>query len=99
MRWIVVAALMGTASPVLAQNAGEAACTEQAGLVMQVVAARSAGMNVRRAERRVQRNLTEELKKYDRFIGHIAQWVYSLPEDQLGTEVGTAFEAQCKAAL
>lgn len=99
MRWMLVAALAFSVTPAGAETEKQAECARQADLVMQIVTARSEGARQARAERLVRRGLTGEMAKYADLVDAVAQWVYSLPGDQLGNGVGAAWESQCRAAL
>ena len=75
-----------------AQQDKAAACAESAGIVMQAVEARKQGA----AKSKARAALREQIG--DRGAGDmLADWIWSLPEDQLTDEVSAAWEAQCLA--
>ena len=74
----------------------EAECRIQGELVQKIVDKRLEGKGKRRAERQIRRDATEEEARYDAVIAAMVDWVYlQLPEDQLGEEVGSAWDSQC----
>ena len=80
--------------PVAAQAQPDkaAACANSAAIVMQAVEGRKQGV----AKSQARAALREQIG--DRGAGDmLADWIWSLPEDQLTDEVGTAWEAQCLA--
>ncbi|MBY6003532.1 hypothetical protein KUV62_06420 [Salipiger bermudensis] len=75
-----------------AQQDKAAACAESAGIVMQAVESRKEGV----AKSKARAALRDQIG--DRGAGDmLADWIWSLPEDQLTDEVGAAWEAQCLA--
>ena len=84
--------LASLAVPAHAQQDKAAACAKSAGVVMQAVEARKQ----RAAKSQARAVLREQIG--DRSAGDmLADWIWSLPEDQLTDEVGAAWEAQCLA--
>ncbi|SMX30279.1 hypothetical protein TRP8649_04422 [Pelagimonas phthalicica] len=74
-----------------ADSAAKPDCAAQAALVMEVVNGRVDGVRKGKARR-------ELVKSLDKTAGEmLADWVYSLPEEQLTDEVGKAYKAQCEA--
>lgn len=66
-------------------------CAGQAALVMQAVTARRDGDGMRKTRRMLRQEL-------DRTAGDmLAEWIFSLPEDQLTEAVGEMWQAQCEA--
>ncbi|MHA6324980.1 hypothetical protein [Roseivivax sp. CAU 1753] len=100
MRYALSAALVATlcgslVTPALAQS-DDGECGLQAEIVMQVVTARQTGSDAGAALRTVAQDLTGPAEKYASVVPAIAEWVYSLPEEQLGTEVGESWRTQCQ---
>lgn len=74
-----------------AESAAKPDCAAQAALVMEVVNGRVDGVRKGKARR-------DLVKSLDKTAGEmLADWVYSLPEEQLTDEVGKAYKAQCEA--
>lgn len=65
-------------------------CAAQAELVMEVVTGRTEGVRKRKARRTLREGLGKTAGDA------LAEWVYSLPEEQLTDEVGAAWKAQCE---
>ncbi|MDA7426083.1 hypothetical protein [Thalassococcus lentus] len=66
-------------------------CAEQAELVMQAVNARAEGEPKRKTRRMLRAALDREAGDM------LADFIYTLPEDQLTDAVGDAYKAQCEA--
>ena len=95
MKYAVLAAgLSALTTPVFAQSGGE--CGLQADIVMQVVGARQDGQDAGAALNAVAEGLSGDAAKYAPVVPAIAEWVYSLPEDQLGDAVGESWRTQCE---
>ncbi len=88
-----LAALTLTAQGALAL--GQKECDLQAGLVMQAVEARSAGADSGQAAQAVQSRLDGATQKYATIVPAVVDWVYTLPDSQLGAEVGDSWTAAC----
>ncbi|SEL45883.1 hypothetical protein SAMN05444413_10997 [Roseivivax marinus] len=78
-----------------AQNAEQ--CAVQADLVMEVVQSRGEGRSAAETVEAVQSNLEGPRAEYASVVPAIADWVYTLPEDQLGPGVGESWTEACKA--
>ena len=92
---IAAIALSSLATPILAQDAGSE-CGVQSDIVMQVVEARQSGDSRQAAQAEVSGELTGSAEKYVSVVPQISEWIYSLPEDQLGPKVGESWAAQCE---
>ncbi|MGY9048972.1 hypothetical protein P775_18920 [Puniceibacterium antarcticum] len=88
-----LAALTLTATGALALDKTE--CTLQAGLVMQAVGARSAGADNGAAKQQVEASLKGPSQKYAAIVPAVVDWVYTLPQDQLGAGVGDSWAQAC----
>ncbi len=86
---ILGAALCVTGLPVLAQ--GELSCAAQTALVSDAIDARVAGEDVTA----VRMMLTEAI--LDEAADMLAQWIYSLPDENLSDDTVVAFQTQCEA--
>ncbi len=75
----------------------DAECGIQANVVMSVVEARTGGQPADASVTAVAEGLEDEAQKYVSVVPAIVEWVYSLPEDQLGAEVGESWATACKA--
>ncbi|WP_146585551.1 hypothetical protein [Puniceibacterium confluentis] len=96
MKFTMLAALVAatfTAESALALGAKE--CALQAGLVMQVVDARSAGAESEAALQQIQAGLNGETQKFATIVSVVVDWVYTLPDEQLGAAVGDAWTEGC----
>ncbi len=93
MMLTALAALTVTTQGALAL--GQKECAVQAGLVMQVVAARSAGAESGAATQSVQATLDDATQHYATIVPAVVDWVYALPQSQLGDEVGNSWTAAC----
>ncbi|MCA0998404.1 hypothetical protein [Alloyangia pacifica] len=81
--------VLAAATPASAQSDKAARCETSAKMVMEAVQARKDGISQKRTERELRRAL-------DRDSGEmLAQWIYSLPENQLTLDVGRSWEQQC----
>jgi hypothetical protein len=84
------------AAPTLAQDdAKTAECRRPEQIAINIMAERENGSNQRRAERRVIRALPEESKKYETAIPALADWIFSLPEDRMTSEVSDLVFQSC----
>ncbi|MCE0506844.1 hypothetical protein LR948_15845 [Roseivivax sp. GX 12232] len=90
------ACLMAVTPAAFAQEA-DAECDLQAEIVMQVVEARQSGSARDSAQAGIASDLSGDAQKYAAVVPAIAEWVYSLPEDQLGADVGESWIAQCQS--
>ncbi|ETX14202.1 hypothetical protein OCH239_04950 [Roseivivax halodurans JCM 10272] len=99
MKMIIAAALVAgglSAAPALAQDEEKQTdCQAQADVVMQVVASRSDGADQAQTVEAVQSSLSDERATYAQVVPAIADWVYTLPEDQLGDAVGESWIEAC----
>ncbi|WP_386803931.1 hypothetical protein [Litorisediminicola beolgyonensis] len=93
---LVATAPLVAAAPVLAQDKA-AECALQAEMVMAVVAERTGGASAGDAVGTVQAGLEGDVAKYASVVPAVADWVYSLPEKQLGDSVGTSWTEACMA--
>ncbi|MBO6868636.1 MAG: hypothetical protein VXZ18_07360 [Pseudomonadota bacterium] len=75
----------------------DAECGIQADVVMSVVEARTGGQDADASVTAVAEGLDDQAQKYVSVVPAIVEWVYSLPEDQLGAEVGESWATACKA--
>ena len=75
----------------------EAECAVQRDVVMQVVAARVDGSDMRDATKAVATTLSGDAAKYAVIVPDIAAWIYTLPEDQLNDGVGQSWVEACVA--
>ncbi|SDI69212.1 hypothetical protein SAMN04487993_1008155 [Salipiger marinus] len=79
-----------TSGMAAAQGMDPANCAQSAKVVMEAVQARKDGIPQARTERELRRVL-------DRNAGQqLAEWIYSLPADELTPEVGRSWKAQCE---
>ncbi|MHA6347352.1 hypothetical protein [Roseivivax sp. CAU 1761] len=99
----LAAALLGIAAAGAGQGAAAqtlpaAECDRQAAMVMALVALRRGGTaSPAAAAVAVRDDLQGAAQAYAGVVGPVADWVYSLPEAQLGPEVGRNWAAACKA--
>lgn len=84
------------AAPALAQDK-EALCENSARVVNAVVLERAAGASKKKAVRRVVRSLEGDLALFKEAVPPLADWVYTLPEEQLTDEPAAAYKATCLA--
>ncbi|MCT4611412.1 MAG: hypothetical protein N4A70_19660 [Pelagimonas sp.] len=90
MRGAVFAGLLlSLATPVMADEE-KVDCDAQAAMVMEVVQARADGKSKRKASRVLKKELGKDA------AGMLADWVYTLPEDQLNEQVGVSWKALCE---
>jgi hypothetical protein len=90
------AILIAFAAQTLAQDTDkDAECRKQGQIATNIVAERTNGSNLRRAERRVIRALPDDAKKYEVAIPALAEWIYSLPEDQMTAGVSNVIYQSC----
>lgn len=86
---LVLAAAMPVSAKSDTQGDKAARCETSAKMVMEAVQARKDGIPQKRTERELRRAL-------DRDAGSmLAQWIYTLPEEQLTLDVGRSWEQQC----
>ncbi len=76
---------------------GQKECGLQAGLVMAVVQARTSGDDSATASRRVEAALDGATQKYATIVPALVDWVYALPQDKLGADVGESWAQACLA--
>ncbi|WP_299928966.1 hypothetical protein [uncultured Pelagimonas sp.] len=88
---VLLAALICAAPMASAQEAVKPDCEAQAALVMDVVNGRIDGVRKGKARRTLSKSLDRTAADM------LAEWVYTLPEDQLTDEIGTNWKAQCDA--
>ena len=91
---ILAATLTAAAMPAVAQ-VSDAECRLQADVVMEVVAARQSGTAAEAAVPAVSGDLSGEQAKYQPVVPALVEWVYGLPEDAMGPEVGDAWVTAC----
>jgi hypothetical protein len=89
-------ALCVTASAGLAQDK-DAECATQAEVAMMLVSARADGASDGDAISSVSAALSQNAQKYASIVPAMADWIYSLPEDQLTEDVRTSWVAACVA--
>ena len=92
----LIALTVVAAQPALALDK-DAECGIQSTVVMSVVDARTGGQVAGDATMAVAEGLDAESEKYISVVPAIVEWVYSLPEDQLGPEVGESWATACKS--
>ncbi|SLN73730.1 hypothetical protein ROJ8625_03974 [Roseivivax jejudonensis] len=85
------------AGTVQAQENKAEECAVQAAMVMAVVESRRSGAAPQDAVRDVQQGLEGDQAKYASVVPAVADWVYTLPEDQLGPDVGDSWTEACLA--
>ncbi len=83
-----------SASSALAANKD---CTVLGEIASAVVIERQAGSEMNSAILAVAESYTGKNKRFQPAIPLLADWVYNLPEDQMGEEVGPAYQAACEA--
>ncbi|SFD45450.1 hypothetical protein [Roseivivax sediminis] len=91
---LTAAAIVGPAAT--AQDKAEE-CNLQADMVMAVVNSRGEGVGAEEAVETVQSNLSGPEAKYASVVPAVVDWVYTLPEDQLGDGVGQSWVEACLA--
>jgi len=92
LRFIVCLLLLAT--PVVAQDKAEL-CEISSGIVGAAVVERQDGQAADMAVKAVVADLPEDQAAYEGAVQPIVDWVYTLPEDQLGDEVATSYETAC----
>ena len=102
MRFHIQAAL-GVMALGLATGAAEASvsdkeCRVQSDVVMEIVAARQDGSAADAAVTQVAGGLKGEGAKYQSVVPALVEWVYALPDAQMGPEVGKAWVDACTAS-
>ena len=82
--------------PAAAQSGAED-CAAQASIVAAAVERRSAGDAPEAATDAVAGELSGRAAAYAEAVPVIVEWVWSLPEEQLGPDVAESYEAACLA--
>ena len=90
----LTAALMVLPMSAMAQNP---ICAPSGGIVQAAVEARIGGQDAPAAIRAISDALPEDRKSYEPAVQPLVDWVYTLPEEQLGAEVAEAYIAACEA--
>ncbi len=95
----VALGLLVAASGASAQDADEARaeCEIQAGMVMAVVDSRGEGRGPDETVTVVQESLEGDQAKYAPVVPRVVEWVYTLPEEDLGDGVGDSWIEACVA--
>lgn len=88
---IVLALAVWAAPMALAEESEKPDCDAQVALVMEVVNGRVDGVRKGKARRVLRQGLDRTAADM------LADWVYTLPEEQLTEEVGLAWKTQCDA--
>jgi len=70
-------------------------CAAQADIVTQAVTAREEGRDMSAVKATLSGKDSSVPSKYAPGITPLVEWVFTLPEDQLELDVGSAFEKQC----
>lgn len=91
MRAVILAVVLLVPGTLIGASEAKTSCEEQAAMVMEVVTGRAEGKKQKAAERKLRRALGNDAAEL------LASWVYSLPEEHLTEEVGTAWQAQCES--
>jgi hypothetical protein len=91
MRAVILAGLLLVPGGVVGASEAKTSCEAQAAMVMEVVTGRVEGKRQKAAERKLRKALGRDAAEL------LAAWVYSLPEEHLTEEVGTAWQAQCES--
>lgn len=77
--------------------AANADCEILGNIVNDIVAERQGGAAVEDAMLAVAEDYTGNKERFHAGIPPLAEWVYSLPEDQLADGVGAAYQAACES--
>lgn len=67
-------------------------------IVNDIVVERQDGKTMNPAMEAVAKSHSAKNARFVPTIPYLAEWVYSLPQDQLTVEAGSAFETQCQSA-
>ncbi len=86
--------LLFLAAPVMAQDKADL-CRVSSDIVGAAVIERQNGQAADMAVKAVVASLPEEQSAYEAAVQPIVEWVYTLPQDQLGDEVATSYQAAC----
>ena len=84
------------ATPVVAQDK-ETLCAVSGDIVGAAVAERVGGADAETARDHVIDALPDEQANFKPAVGHLVEWVYTLPPEQLTDEVAPSFIEQCLA--
>ncbi|NCQ25585.1 MAG: DNA primase [Rhodobacteraceae bacterium CG17_big_fil_post_rev_8_21_14_2_50_63_15] len=93
-RTLLIAALTALPLGAVAQNP---ICAPSGAIVQAAVEARSAGQDAATAITTISDGLPEDNKNYKPAVPPLVEWVYTLPEEQLGAGVAEAYVAACEA--
>lgn len=99
-RTVLVASILtiSLGAPAFAQStdaAKEAECRKQGQIATNIMTERKNGSNTRRAERRVIRALPDDAKSYEVAVPALVEWIYSMPDEQMGPAVSNALYQTC----
>lgn len=86
---------LALASPAFAGKARD--CKDQAAVVELITKQRRAGAKIDVAMPIVSASLSGRLEKYKEAVPPLADWIYSLPDDQIGSDVSGAYREACLA--
>ncbi|MCG7492996.1 hypothetical protein [Thalassobius sp. Cn5-15] len=97
VRTATVTACLLAASLVQAETAEEreARCTAQSAIVEKAVQHRLDSRSQKRADKLVRRSDEIKDSPYEQHVDLLVNWVYTLPEAQLGPEVSATFATAC----
>lgn len=96
---LIAAAVLGTAlaAPVAAQELKAADCTFFGGITQSAVDLRMDGKRARAATRQIQRGLKGDEARFKNAVPLLVDFVFGLPEGQLGDGVGQTYADACLA--
>ncbi|WP_371227498.1 DNA primase [Roseovarius sp. 2305UL8-3] len=86
--------LLFFATPVMAQDKAEL-CQVSSDIAGAAVAERQDGQAANSAVTAIAANLPDEQSAYEAAVQPIVEWVYTLPEEQLGDEVASSYKTAC----
>ncbi len=98
MRFATIGLILTLSAPVAQAETEEeksTRCSQQAALVGELVAQRSGGASAQDAIPAVRETHSDMDDRYVAQVPILADWIYSLPEEQLGAGVADSFEAAC----
>lgn len=98
MRFAMIGMVLILSAPAAQAETDEekaARCSQQAALIGGLVAQRSDGASVQDAIPAVREAHADMDDRYVALVPVLADWVYSLPQEQLGAGVADSFEAAC----
>ncbi len=88
---------LGLAAPLAAQELQSADCTVFGGITQTAVDLRMDGKRPRAATRQIQRGLKGDSARFKDAVPLLVEFVYGLPEGQLGDGVGKTYADACLA--